>query len=148
MKSMVMLVVAFYLAFLGTPPDLKADMILSEYKVTVTAKVAGMDIRESDLYFTPKPAYVHVIVDVFPNRDAIRARGNDFRWAEFVKLLATKVVFPRYVTATAAVIAVVELPERDDYGAARWDQINKLGIFDVAMRGLTITVKERIKEGQ
>jgi hypothetical protein len=126
---------------------LRADESSGQLGLTITAKIGGLEIQESNLIFTEKPDHIHVIVDAFPYRDAIKALGKAFSWLEFSKALAKDTLLRRYPKAQRAAIDVVEYPERDDYGAPRWDSVVRLGSFDAKRSGDKVSVRPRAQAG-
>jgi hypothetical protein len=133
------------LLLLGLGSALRADDSTGQLGLTSTVQIGGLEIQESNLIFTEKPDHIHVIVDAFPYRDAIKARGKAFSWLEFAKSLAKDTLLRRYPKAQRAVIDVVEYPQRDDYGAPRWDSVVRLGAFEAKRSADKVAVKPRAK---
>jgi hypothetical protein len=108
---------------------------------TPTVQVLGLEIRAADVVVSPKPGYAHLLWDVFPAREAVRAaakaRAQDepvFRRA--VALALAQALVPKAAPGRATVkVDVVEFPERDEYGEPRWSSVKKLQKFDLRLTG-------------
>jgi hypothetical protein len=92
---------------------------------TVTAEViqAGpLNVSLADVISTQKKGYVHVLIDVWPNAAKI-AEGKLSSLSSTVEAILSRSMVKKFPKAKDFKIDVVELPERDEYGAPRWELI-------------------------
>lgn len=99
--------------------------------VTGTARVAGLDVPLDQVLVTPKPDHAHIIWDAFAERDAIRRAGKSFSLARAALDLAKGPGRAAAPKTSVFKVDIAEFPERDDYGAPRWDRMDFLGRYEV-----------------
>ena len=107
-------------------------------------RIGAAEVKAADCLFTPKPAYVHVILDLFPYREALKASGLGL--TQVAQALADGPVAAKHPKAKAVKVALVEYPERDDYGAPRWDKVVVLGKFEGPKKGKGFDLKPAAKK--
>ena len=108
-----------------------------------TVQVGGLAVERSRILVTPKPGYVHLIWDAYADRAAIQAAGRAFHLQAAAVDLARTLGLQADPQATAFKVDVAEFPERDDYGAPRWDKLKFLGRFEIALKGKKWVAKKR-----
>ncbi|HXB96976.1 MAG TPA: hypothetical protein VNZ54_02930 [bacterium] len=111
--------------------------------VTGTAMVAGMEIPMIQILVTPKPDYVHIIWDAFPQHDDIKAAGKAFTLEGAAMDLAKGPGLAAVPGATEFKVDVAEFPVRDEYDAPRWSDLRFLGRFVLTRHGKRWVVKKR-----
>ncbi len=95
-------------------------------------KAGPLELDPKDLIVTDKKTRVHVLWDAFPCADLI-AQGSlaqGVKASAFRQTVAAALVegyvFERLPKAGRVVVDVVELPEKDEYGAPKWSSVRKL----------------------
>lgn len=111
--------------------------------VTGTVKVSGLEIPRNEFSVAPRDAYIHVVWDSSADRGAIKAAGKSFSLPAAALDLARSAGVAGDSAKQEYKVDVVEFPERDDYGAPRWDKIVFVGRFVVTRNGKKWTVKKR-----
>jgi hypothetical protein len=109
--------------------------------LTYTLKVGSLSIKSADVSLTRRSTYVHVLFDAFPYRDALQMDSPNPKPLEpVVKALVKGFVLKSLPATKLAKVDVVELLDRDDYGAPRWDSVKWLGKYEVKItkHGLSI----------
>jgi len=127
------------LALLGQPAAAPAEglsaPVSGDVSATATVAVGPLTLKAGDLRATEKPGYVHLMVDLFPYRDAIKAAGDKAKPEVLAKDLVKKFLLPKYPQAAKFKVVLAEFPERDEYDAPRWDKIQVLGRYNVTLKG-------------
>ena len=115
---------AAILCLLGAVPYLWADAgpSMSMYQPrTGTVQAGPLTLSLDNVIFTQKQGYAHVLWDAYPSAKKIQDLGlANLSPVAAALLNRAGVLFPREKEFK---LDVVELPQRDDYGAPRWDQI-------------------------
>lgn len=127
--------------FLPHPAYAEYDATGAAPMLTGTVQVGSLSIKAADVSLTLKPTYVHVLFDAFPYRDDLQVdTPRPKPLAPVVKALVEGFVLTRLPATKLVKVDVVEFPERDDYGAPRWDTVKRLGKFEVKIsrRGLSV----------
>jgi hypothetical protein len=128
--------------FLGLTPFIAlsslghCDDILSKNiagSISGTTKISTLDVPLCQILVTQKPNYVHILWDAFPERAAIQAAGKSFSLKKAVLDLVLGPGLAAVPSSKTMKIDVTEFPERDDYGAPRWDKIQFLGRFEAKL---------------
>ena len=134
-----MLSVLLLQALLGLPPRANAWGIGSVQgqaaSATAKVKVGPLVWSTEDMSATDKGAYVYIMADLFPYRDALKAAGKAALPARLAVDLIRDHFSALFPKAPYFKVAVVEFPERDEYDAPRWDKIQVLGRFVVRKQG-------------
>jgi hypothetical protein len=99
--------------------------------VTGTAQIAGLTVPLDQILATPKTGYVYIVWDSLAERAAIKRAGKAFSLAAAALDLAKTVGVLAGPAAGLFKVDVAEFPERDDYGAPRWDKMGFLSRFVV-----------------
>ena len=97
--------------------------------VTNTVKVAGIEVAHDQILITPKPGYVHMIWDAFPNHAAIQNAGKAFNFEAAALDLAKGPGLAASPGAKVFKVDIMELSEKDSYGNPQWDKVSFLGRF-------------------
>lgn len=99
---------------------------------TATAKTAfrwnGSAFAVKDVLCTPKPAWLHVLVDVFPARKDLQDPQAPWQGLALAAAVYARGLHPKAMTLS---VDLVEFPERDSYGEPRWESVRKLAHFMV-----------------
>jgi hypothetical protein len=93
----------------------------------------GALIKDADIMVSKKPDHVHVLVDLFPYHEALKAAGP----ADLRKLAlkaATGCAASKYPDARDIKVDLAEFSERDSYGAPVWSSVKVLGKFEFAKK--------------
>lgn len=116
------------LAALAAPAPLRPAG--SALPATPTVKAGGADIVPADFIITRKKGYVHLLWDAFPYRGPA---APDVQ-AVVADLLAGPVA-KKFPKAVKVKVDVVEFPDRDEYGAPRWESIRRVAAFQALKKG-------------
>ena len=118
--------------------------------VTATASVqAGpLTLNLKDVIFTQKKGYVHVLLDAWPYAAQISAQGLSSLSSVAEALLSTEGM-KRFPKEKNFKLDVVELSQRDDYGAPRWELVKLKERYkaSVGAKGLSFVVVPLDQEG-
>ena len=110
--------------------------------LTGTVTLGALSIKAADVSLTLKATYVHVLFDAFPYRNDLQVDSPSPKPLEpVVKALVEGFVLTRLPGTKLVKVDVVEFTDRDDYGAARWDTIKRLGKFEVKIRRHRLSIK-------
>jgi hypothetical protein len=90
-------------------------------------RIGGLEVAQVDLLLTKKKGYYHLLWDAFPYKTALK--GGDP--AEKVPALL-EWAFASKSDAKQLKLDIVEVPERDDYGAPRWETLKVIGQWECA----------------
>jgi hypothetical protein len=135
----LLLCLALFLPHPVPAEDGATDVALS---LSDTVKLGSLSIKAADVSLTRKRAYVHVLFDAFPYRDDLLVDSPNPKPLEpVVKALVEGFVLTRLPATKLVKVDVVEFTDRDDYGAARWDAIKRLGKFEVKIFRHRLSIK-------
>jgi hypothetical protein len=110
--------------------------------LTYTLKVGSLSIKSADVSLTMRDGYVHVLFDAFPYRNDLRVDTPSPKPLEpVVKALVKGFVLKRLPATKLAKVDVVELLDRDSYGAPRWDSVKWLGKYEVKISKHRLSVR-------
>jgi hypothetical protein len=123
---------------LGSNPVLAAGS--QAQQLTWTTQVLDLTVMKADILASKKQGYGHVLWDAFPLREELKAKPVSLSAA--AQALALGPGLAKMPEATRFKIDIVEFPERDDYGAPRWESIKVLGKFEVSKAGKAWLVKD------
>lgn len=112
-------------AVLSASPTAGTDALPSEWAF------GGLKIPATDLVLTPKAGYVHVMVDLYPQKEALAALGKKAAPKALALALVRDALSPRFPKAPFFKVLFVEMPVRDEYNAPRWDKLVVVGRFEV-----------------
>lgn len=87
----------------------------------------GLSLPAAHVQVTMKPGYAYAMADLFPLREQLK--GDPARLSRVAQALADGPVLERFPKATAVKLALVELPEKDDYGSPLWSSVKVLARF-------------------
>ena len=121
----------------------QAGGLVAGQDVTGTAMIAGIEVAKNQYLVTPKPGYVHLLWNAFPYQAAIKGAGKAFSFEAAATDLAKGPGLEASPKAKVFRVDLVEFPEKDNYGAPRWDKIQFLGKFEVTLKGKKWSIKKR-----
>lgn len=108
---------------------------LSEDKPTPVMVSAGaLRVSLDDAIFTQKKGYVHLLIDVFPNRAQVKS-AHLANLSSTAEALVKSEGMKRFPKEKHFKVDVVEILERDEYGAPRWDQVKLLESYTAEVKG-------------
>ncbi len=90
--------------------------------VTGTVKAGPLELSLDNVVFTQKTGYVHILFDAYPYADKIKSAGLK-SLAPVVDVLLMKEAPKRFPKEKHFKLFVIELSQRDDYGAPRWEKM-------------------------
>jgi len=108
--------------------------------VTWTTQVLSLTVMKADILASKKQGYGHVLWDAFPVKEQLKAEPLSLSAA--AEALALGPGLAKMPEATRFKVDIVEFPERDDYGAPRWESIRVLAKFEVSKVGRAWQVKD------
>jgi hypothetical protein len=94
---------------------------------TITVQICGLTVKQADINFTPKKDYIFTIFDLFPYRDQLAKTPVGL--PKLAQGLADGFLLSKFPDTKKAKIVLLEYPDRDDYGAPRWDTVKVLARF-------------------
>lgn len=102
-------------------------------------KLAGLDVKSSDWTFTPKDGYVHAILDLIPYKEAMAKSG--LKQEKLAQALLDGPLAEKYPDAVKVKLVLLEYPERDNYGAPRWDKVKVVARYEASKKKKSFVLK-------